>query len=174
MSNSFNWKFYIFIRLSGNVIGLLITWSTSSLYMKYIITFFDSCMYSRETTDIFPYLKKTNFNVGFFSDMIKARSFKLCMIITLLQVCFVILGLMTLTLFQGTGVSETQTANCHVFDSCPLYFKHCKVATYIKKIVQNMICVTLVCTHGRLLAHFWLVKCLGLSKALMLGFFQTP
>ena len=39
-------------------------------------------------------------NVGFLLDTIEARPFKLCMIITLLGVYIIILGLMTLTLFQ--------------------------------------------------------------------------
>ena len=45
--------------------------------------------------------KQKNFNVGVYSDTIKARSFKLCVIITLLGVYIVIIGLMTLTWFQG-------------------------------------------------------------------------
>ena len=59
------------------------------------------------------------FNVGLFSDTSKARSFKLHMITTLLWVYSVILGLMTLTLFQGR--------------MCVI---NCK---------SNMICVTPVC-----------------------------
>ena len=46
-----------------------------------------------------PRLKK-NFNIGFFLDIIKARSFKLCMIITLLRVYNFTVGLMTLILCQ--------------------------------------------------------------------------
>ena len=42
-----------------------------------------------------------NFNVGFSLDTIEARFFKLCMIIVLPEVYIVILGLMSLTLFQG-------------------------------------------------------------------------
>ena len=42
-------------------------------------TIFDLPSCSREIIDIFPHLKK-KFNVGFFLDTIKARSFKLCMI----------------------------------------------------------------------------------------------
>ena len=52
--------------------------------------------------DIFPHLKKKKtFNIGVFSDTIKAKSFKLCIIITLLGVYIVFQGLMTLTLYQG-------------------------------------------------------------------------
>ena len=50
------------------------------------------------------------FNVGFFPDTIKARSFNLCMVITLLGVYIVILGLIILTLFQGH--SCTRNINC--------------------------------------------------------------
>ena len=41
-----------------------------------------------------------------FSDTVKLRSFKLCMIVTLLRVYSFIVGLMTLTCFKVTGVSE--------------------------------------------------------------------
>ena len=44
-------------------------------------------------------LFKKPFNVGFFLDTIKARAFKLFMIITFLGVHIVILSLITLTLF---------------------------------------------------------------------------
>ena len=46
---------------------------------------------SREIIDIFPLLK-TNINVTFFSDTVKARSFKLCFTITLLGVYIFIVG----------------------------------------------------------------------------------
>ena len=45
--------------------------------------------------------KEKNLNIGLFSNIIKVRPFKLCIVITLLGVYIVILGLMTLTLFQG-------------------------------------------------------------------------
>ena len=44
---------------------------------------------------------KENFSVGFFSDITTARSFKLCMFITSLGVYIVMVGLVTLDLFQG-------------------------------------------------------------------------
>ena len=44
--------------------------------------YFSTCL--SEIIDIFPCLKKAHFNIGFFSDTIKARSFKLCMTIALL------------------------------------------------------------------------------------------
>ena len=42
-----------------------------------------------------------NFHVAFSSDTVEARSLKLCMIMTLLGDYIFIVGLMTLTLFQG-------------------------------------------------------------------------
>ena len=42
-----------------------------------------------------------NFNIGYFSDTIKAISFKLCMLITLLEIYIAIVGLVTLILVQG-------------------------------------------------------------------------
>ena len=55
---------------------------------------------SREIIDLIPSFE-TNFNVGFFSDTIKARFFKLFVNITLFGVYVVVVGLVTLTLFQG-------------------------------------------------------------------------
>ena len=81
-----------------------------------------------------------NFNIGFFLDTIKARSFKLCMLISLLGVYIVLLGLITLILFQGHRYVRSINCKSHVLDSCPLQFKRCMVA-YIK-IMHKMICVT--------------------------------
>ena len=55
-----------------------------------------------------------------FLDTIEARSFKLCMIITLLGVYIVIVGLMTLTLFQGHLRIRNINCKFHVLDSCPV------------------------------------------------------
>ena len=46
-------------------------------------------------------LLEKKIGVGFFSDTIKARSFKLCLITTLLGVYIVILSLLTFSLFQS-------------------------------------------------------------------------
>ena len=48
------------------------------------------------------------------------------------------------------------------------------VDTYIKKIMHNMIFVTLVCIKGRPVTCFWLVKRLGWLKTLTVGFPQIP
>ena len=45
--------------------------------------------------------RKKRKKVGLFLDTVKSRSFKLCMVITLLGIYQFIPGLMTLTLFQG-------------------------------------------------------------------------
>ena len=66
---------------------------------------FYTCL--REIIDIFPLLKKTS-KVGFILDTINARTFKLCMIIILLEVYILSVGLMTLT----TCVSDV--LNCKV------------------------------------------------------------
>ena len=79
-----------------------------------------------------------------------ARSFKLCMIITMLRVYIFILGLMTLTMFQDHRCIRNINHKLSVLDSCPLWFKCCMVVTYIKKtIMHSMIFVTLVCIQGR-------------------------
>ena len=46
------------------------------------------------------------------------------------------------------------------------------VATHIKKIMHNMICMTGACSR-EVLTCFLLVKCLGLSKTLTVRFTQT-
>ena len=53
-----------------------------------------------EIIDIFAYGKKQK-TVGFFSNNMKVKSFKLCMIITLLRFHTVLPGLLVLTLSQG-------------------------------------------------------------------------
>ena len=93
--------------------------------------------------------------VGFFSNTLKVRSSKLCMVITLFGVYVVIVGLMTLTLFQGQRYVRIINCKLCVLDSCPLQFRHGMVATYIKKILHDMFCVTLVCIQGRWLAQLF-------------------
>ena len=88
-------------------------------YIKKIMNiplFFYFCTYSIEVIDIFPCLKKI-FNVSFFFDSIKARSFKLCIIITLLWLYIVLVGLVTLTLFQGHRFVRNMNCRLHVLDS---------------------------------------------------------
>ena len=70
--------------------------------------------------------------------------FKLCMSITLLGVYIFILGLMTSTLFQGHRLVINMHFKLRVLESRPLLFKRCSVAIYIKRIMHNMIFVTLV------------------------------
>ena len=73
-----------------------------------------------EIIDIFPGLNFCCCNVGYFLDNIKVRSFKLCMIVTLLGVFVAVLGLMTLILFQDhRGVRNIIYKLC-IMDFCPL------------------------------------------------------
>ena len=58
--------------------------------------------------------------LAFFLDTIKARSLKLYMIITLVEVYIVILGLMTLTLFQGHVCVRNINCKSLVLDSLAL------------------------------------------------------
>ena len=86
---------------------------------------------------------------SFFSDTIKTRSFKMCMVITMLGIYIVTLGLMTVTLFKFTAVSEKiLIANCvfWILVLCSL-----NVARLLRTlmIMKNMICVTLVCLQGK-------------------------
>ena len=92
-----------------------------------------------------------NVNVGFSVEIINSRSFKLCMIMTLLGVYIAIVGLMTLTLFQGHRCVRNINCKLRFFYSCSLYcwLKCCMFATYIKKIMHNMTYVTLMCIQER-------------------------
>ena len=84
----------------------------------------------------------TPFNIGFFSNTMKARYFKFCMIVTLLEVYIAIIGLITVTLFEGHRCFRNINCELRVLYSCPLLFKHCMFATYITKIRRSMLCVT--------------------------------
>ena len=79
-------------------------------FVMYVSSFL--MMYSWEIIDTFPQLKK--YNIDIFMDTMKPTSFKLYMITTLLGIYIVILGLMTLTLFQGHKCvrMNISTANC--------------------------------------------------------------
>ena len=77
---------------------------------------------------------KKNLNVGFFMDTVEARSFKLCMIITLLGVYIIMIGLMTLTLFQGNRRVRNKNCKLCVLDSCPLKFKYIKLPHTLKRL----------------------------------------
>ena len=134
-------KIYVLIRLSKNFAGLLSTLSRTWKYHFFFFSFFHFCTYSREITDVFPEKlarSRTLFKPGFF--------FKMCIVITLLEVYQLIPGSMTLTLFQGhrcVGI-----INCKLFffkyfslDSCPPSFKHCMVLT-LKRVRHSMLCVT--------------------------------
>ena len=94
VSNSFDWKFYVLIRLSLNFLQLLVMSSRSWIYQYFL--FLHMCKEENGHISLF----EQNFNVPFFSDTIKARSFKLCLIITLLGVYIFIV------LFKVAGVSE--------------------------------------------------------------------
>ena len=61
--------------------------------------------------------------VCFFLDTIKARFFKLCLLITLLGIYVVILGVVTLSVFQGHRCVRNIICKLRVLDSCPLATK---------------------------------------------------
>ena len=170
MSSSFNWNLYVIIRLSWNLVRLLITWSRSWL------TIFDFRPCSREITDIFPILNKSLtmplfiFFIFFVRDC-WAGSFKLCMIMTLIEVYIFMVGLMTSTFLHGHRCVRIINCKLCILDSCldfcPQYFKCCMVATFITKIVHNMGCV-----QGRSFTCFLLVKSRACRKLRHLDFLR--
>ena len=72
LSNSFNWSFYVFIRLSSNFVGLL-----STLRRLWICHYFWlSHLFKGDNWHVSWFDK--NFIVGFFIDTVSVRFFKLC------------------------------------------------------------------------------------------------
>ena len=67
----------------------------------------------------------------------------------------VIVGLMTLTLFQDHRCIRDINCKLCFVDPCPLYFKCCMVAQYIGKIMHNMNCATFVCIQGGVHVFGW-------------------
>ena len=75
----------------------------------------------KEIIDLVPHLNKA-FTLAFSQTLllIKARSLKLCMVITFLGVYIVIVGLITLILFQGHRCVRNTNCKLHVLDFCPV------------------------------------------------------
>ena len=80
-----------------------------------------------------------NFVNCFFMDTVRARFFKLCIIITLLGVYQFIPDLMTMTFFQGNRC--VKILDCKLFFLRFLY-RRCMVLTYMKKIRDSVLCVS--------------------------------
>ena len=93
MSNSFNWKFYVHIQLSWNFVRLLIT--SSRLWIYHYFWF--SHMFKGDNWHISWFGKKKML----FSQTPLKQDLSNFARLSLLGVDIVILGLMTLTLFQG-------------------------------------------------------------------------
>ena len=94
------------------------------------------------------------------------------MVLTLLRFCIAILGLMTLTYVSRHRFVRIKT-NCklRVLDSCPLFYKRCMVAPYIKKIIHSMICLILV--HSRdITGMFFVDKVSWLVENLNIGIYS--
>ena len=95
--------------------------------------------------------EKTHFYVGFFVvvvvDTIKARSFKLCTIITLLGVYIVLVGLVTLTFVSPLQVCQKYKLQIAYFRFLSfvvqmLYGLWCTVTMHIKKMKHSILRVT--------------------------------
>ena len=138
--NRFYWKRCVLVRVSWNFMELLSTTSRSWTYRRWMHICKGNNLHLSAWGG-------ASFHVGFFSDTIKRRSFKLCIIITLFGDYVVILGLMTLTLVHGHRYVGYINSKLHVWDSC--LCKHCMVAAYIKKVMHNMIWMPLMCIQGR-------------------------
>ena len=107
VSNSFNRKFCVPIRLGWNFVGLSNTSSKSWIYHYFWLSLIRKC------------------NLGFFSDTVELQFSKLCMILILLRVYHFIPGMMTLTLFQGHKFVRIMNCKHFLKDSCPL--DHCRL-----------------------------------------------
>ena len=101
MSNNFNLKFYFHIQLSWNSVGL---WSTSSrLWICHYSLL--SHIFKGDNCHVSWFDK--NFIVGAFTDTVRARFFKLCVIITLFGVYQFIQVWWPWPCFKVTSVSES-------------------------------------------------------------------
>lgn len=85
-------------------------------------------------------------SVSFFSNTVSLKSFKLCVLIT-------IPGLTTLTLLQGHRFVRNNS-KLFVLHTCSLQFKHCMVATYIKKNMHSILWETLAVFKGHKKSSF--------------------
>ena len=149
MSNNFNRKFHALIWLSWNFVQLsmpsrtgiyhyffkifyseeivdIVQLSTSCRSRIYHSLFFCFCFYSREIIDIFSHLKKC-FNVAFFSDTGKARSVKLCMIITSFRVYIFMEGFYNLDFVSGSQV-------CHKYQLQIVQFR------FLSTVILTLFC----------------------------------
>ena len=111
VSDSFNWKCYVL--LSWNFVRLLITWSKSST-CHYIRL---SYMFTGDNWHASSFEKNNTFDFVFLSDSVKEKSFKLCMIITLLWVYIFIAGLFLILFLDHRCLKNINYKLC-VLDSC--------------------------------------------------------
>ena len=112
VSNSFNGKFYVLMWLSWNFVQVLITSSRSWTYHY----FWFLHMFKGNNWHISSF--QNTYNVAFFLDTIEVRCFKLCIIITLLEIYISNVCLMTLTLFQGHRYVRNIMNRFCFLDSC--------------------------------------------------------
>ena len=115
VSNSSNWKFYVLIQFSWYFVLLLITLCRPRIYHYFWV----SHLFKEDTWHISSFAKEKNY-VGFFSDTINPRSFKLCLTITLLGLYIFNVSLMTLGLFQGHRCVGNINCKLCFLDSCHL------------------------------------------------------
>ena len=131
--------------------------------------FWFSHIFKGDNCHIYLLVYKTS-NFGFFWDIIEVRSFKLCMVMTLLGIYVVNLHLMTLTLFQGHRCVRNVTCKLWFWILVLCSLKHCMVASYIKEIMHNMICVTVVYS-GKVIYIFFDCQVFGLVKNFDIGIY---
>ena len=134
VSNCVNLKFYVLIQLNGNFWGL---WNISNrLWMHdhfLVLHIFKGVNWCVSRFD-------KNFMLAFSWTLF----FRLCIIVFLLGVYQVVSSFLTLTLFQYHMCVKNIHCQFCILDSCPVLFKHCMVATYIKKIMNTMCFVLLL------------------------------
>ena len=111
-------------------------------------------------------------NVAFILNTIKARTFKHCMIITLLGVYVFIVGLMTLTLLQvHRCVRDMKKVLILPFRFFILVYILVYCSVYFSKIIHSMNCVTVVCS--REISYMFLVSQVsGLVENFTIGIFS--
>ena len=106
----FNWTFHLLIRFSWNFVRLLIKSGRSWIYHY----FWFSHMLKGDNCQIFSF--ERNFSIAFFSDTVKTRSFRLCMMIILFGVYIFGSGLMAFV--SKSQVCRKYKLQIVLLDSC--------------------------------------------------------
>ena len=143
------------------------------VYDEYTIIFLFLHLFKGDNWHIFLFETTTTKNLEhwLFLGTIKASSFKICMIITLLGVCNFIVGLLTVPRSQVCQKYELQIACFVILVLCSFN------VMWLLHTSKRLGTIWLVCSGvypREIINMFSSVKCHGSLKTLTLGFTRTP